>query len=306
MIEKSDQEHSTLHRIWDIVILFGIAVTLFLAQSASWLNHTIFDKDTFTSTVTPIVQSAQSRQAIASTITAKAFASKPLINQLLGDNVTALISGLLATDTAQQMMSNLVDRSYTYLTSNNPQPIAINLVPVKVPLQAITQILENRGQDVSIDPNSIPNTITLFDPSNLPDIYGYSVMLLWFGPLCWIGFILLAILYIYLGRARYARRVYTLGGVVILVACVGLLIGPLLPPPVSATVPIPELRPIISQIITALIAPFTSQMITTIIVTAVVLIIFYSRFAIVRGAQWVIQKTAAMTSTTPRPAGSKK
>src|ERR1700757_3084207 len=125
MIQDSDTAPTTLQRLRDIVILFAIGILFLLAESAFWLNHTIFDKDTFTSTVTPILQSEPSREAVASTITEKAFADKPLVNRLIGDNVSSLITGLLGTDVAQQMISGIVHRSYTYLTTDNPQPITI-------------------------------------------------------------------------------------------------------------------------------------------------------------------------------------
>jgi hypothetical protein len=301
MIEKSENESTTLQRLRDIVILFAIGVLFLVGQSAYWLNHVIFDKATFTSTVTPILQSESSRQSVASTITDKAFADKPIVNRLIGTNVTALISGLLATDVAQQMISGLVNRTYVYLTTDNPQPIAIDLVAIKTPLQKITDILESRGRDVSINPDNIPDQIVLFDPSNLPNIYSYSVTALWAGPIAWIGFLVLAALYIYMGRRIYARRVYILGGVIIIAALIGLSVGPLISPPLIAQVPIPDLRPIVSQILAALLSPFASQLITAIVITAIVLIIFFSRFAIVRGAQWTVKKAGDMTSGSQKP-----
>lgn len=296
---------STLRRIRDVVILIATAILLLLAQSAYWLNHTIFDKQAFTSIVTPIVNSSEARTAVASTIVSQAFADRPLINRLIGDNVTALITGLLGTDVAVQMTNALISKSYDYLTTDNPQPVAIDLVAIKTPLQKITELLESRGRDVSIDPDSIPDSIVLFDPSNLPNIYGYSVLLLWLGPLCWIGLIILIVLHIYLGRDRYPRRVYELGSAIIIASLLGLLVGPLLPPPISAQVPVPELRGTVETLAAALLAPFTQQMITAIVLTAIVLIIFRFRIAILHGMQWLTQKAADSVSAAHKPAKKK-
>lgn len=292
---------STLRRIGDIVILIVAAALLLVAQSAYWLNHTVFDKQAFTSIVTPIVNSDATRSAVATTIVNEAFADRPLINRLIGNNVTALVSGLLGTDLAVQMTSAVISKSYDYLTTPDPQPVTLDLIAIKAPLEKITELLESRGRDVAINPDNIPDSITLLDPSSLPNTYGYSVFLLWFGPLCWIGFVLFSILYIYLGRRIYPRRVYILGGIIIVASCIGLLVGPLLPPPISAQVPIPELRSTVQTLIESLLAPFTQQMITAVILTAIVLIIFYCRFAILRGIRWLTEKAADSVSTAKKP-----
>lgn len=286
---------ATLRSIRDVTLLTLTGILLLFAQSAYWLNHTIFDKQNFTSIVNPILASNEAHTAIATTIVNQAFADRPIINRLIGNNVTALVSGLLGTDIAGQIMTSLVDRSYTYLTTDNPKPIQIDLVAIKTPLEKITSILGTNQVDLS----AIPDTITLFNPSGLPDIYGYSILLLWLGPLFWIGFVILAVLYVYLGRKQYANRVYWLGGTILLASGFGLLVGPLLPPPIVAQVPIPELRGIVDELIAAILAPFTGQMVTVICITLVVLIIFYFRIAILHGAQWAIRKTTESLAPPP-------
>lgn len=287
----------TLRQIRDIIILTVAGILLLFAQSAYWLNHTIFNKQTFTSIVTPIITSESSRQAIASTVVDKAFEDKPVVNRLIGNNVTALVAGLLGTDLAQQMITSVVDKSYSYLTTEKPQPITIDLIAIKTPLEKITEILENRGTDVAVNPSNIPDSITLFDPSDLPNVYGYSILLLWLGPVFWLSAFFLAALYLHLGRQRYPRRIYTLGGVILFVSFLGLLVGPLLPPPIVAQVQIADLRVVVEQLIAGLLYPFTQQMIITIIVTSFVLIVFSLRFPTLHGAQWVIRKTSDSLSS---------
>lgn len=291
-------QSSTVRRIRDIVLLTFVAVFLVVAQSAYWLNHTIFDKTTFTSIVTPIINSNETRSAIASTVVDRAFEDRPLVNRLIGNNVTALITGLLGTDIAIQMTDALINRSYNYLTTGQREPIVLDLVAIKDPLQRITELLESRGRDVRIDPTTIPDTVVLLNPSDVPDFYQFSVTMLWLGPLCWIGLLIVAASYIYLGRERYDRRVYFLGSVIILVSSLGLLAGPLVPPPVSAMVQIPGLRGTVNQLISALLAPFLRQMMITIAITVIVMLLMRFRLNILRGAQWATQKTVNSVSTT--------
>ena len=269
---------------------------LLFAQSSYWLNHTIFDRQTFTSIVTPVVQNETTRNAIASTITERVLADRPIVNQLIGANFTAVVAGLLNSDAAKQLTAGLINRSYAYLTTENPQPIAIDLTAIKVPLERITEIIESRGNDVRVNPANIPDRIVLFDPAGLPNIYGYSVLLLWLGPLFWLGFVILAALYIYLGRDTFAKRIYMLGGTIIIASCIGLLVGPLLQPPIVAQVQMPGLRPVADQLIASLLQSFNAQNTAVIVATAIVLIVFYLRFAIVRSVRWTAAKISDVLS----------
>ena len=290
-------QSSTVRSIRDTVLLILAAVFLFVAQSAFWLNHTIFDKQTFTSIVTPVVNSTETRSAIASTVVDRAFEDRPLVNRLIGNNVTALITGLLGTDVAVQMITALIDRSYEYLTTGDREPVVLDLVAIKEPLQKITELLESRGRDVRIDPTTIPDTVILLNPSDVPDFYQFSVLLLWLGPLCWIGLLIVISLYLYLGRSLYDRRIYILGSVIIVVSLLGMLAGPLLPPPISAQINIPELRGTVNELISALLAPFIRQMSITIVLTLIVMIVVRFRFNILHGGQWAMQKTVDSVST---------
>ncbi len=302
----SEAKSATHHKIRDSIILVLTGLLLLLAQSAFWLNHTIFDKQTFTSTVTPVIQSDASHQAIASTITSQILADNPVVERLIGKNVTALIMGILGTDLGQQLQSNLIDRSYAYLTTDNPKPIAINLEPIKVPLEKVTQVLESRGTDVTIDASKIPDTIVLFNPSNLPDLYSYGVAMLWLGPLFWLSFLVLSVLYVYLGRHNYPRRVYILGGVIITASIIGLFVGPTLVPPIVAQVPMSELRGIVNQLMNELLASFTTQNVIAITITGIAMTIFYSRHAITKGTHWAVQKTSDVNTDSKTPSRTKK
>ncbi len=279
--------------------IFGLTlagVLLLLAQSAFWINHTIFDKATFSTIVTSTINTEQSRQAIAATVVGRTLQDRPVIRRIAGDKATQLISGLLGTDLAAQTINTVVDRSYTYLTSENPESIEIDLLPIKTPLAGLVSFAESQGREVNFDVNSVPDSIMLFDASNLPNIYGYSVLMLWLGPLFWLGSFGLFAIYMYRGRRVYAKRIYIVGTVIILVSFVGLLFGPLLPPPISALVPVTELRSVVGSLVGALLAPFTSQMYVTIASTAIILAIFSQRFTILHLFQKVAVKPKAADS----------
>lgn len=287
---------TTFAKIRDAIILTLASILLLLAQSAFWLNHTIFDKASFTSITNSVLLTDSTRQAVATTIVDQAFQDKPVLKRLIGNNMSALISGLLATDIATQATSAVVDRTYIYLTSNDPQPIGFDLLPLKTPLERIVSVVESQGRDVSFDVSNIPDSIILFDPKNLPDIYSASIMTLWLGPLAWIGATVLFGLYIYLRRTVYPRAVYFVGAAIIAVGAIGLLVGPLVRPPVVAMVSIPSLRSVFDQLIAALLQPFNQQMILMICLAVFVLIIFALRIHILHAAHWSLRKLSELAS----------
>lgn len=268
---------SWLRRYKSIFFLTVATIFLLLAQSAYWLNHTIFDQKSFNSIVSTTLQSESSREAIAQNIINRALEDKPILRRTVGPQATQLVTGLLGTDLATQSFNTVIDRTYAYLTSKNPQPIAIDLTSIKVPLSGLVSFAERLGREASFDPSNIPDSIELFNPKNIPDIYSYSIALLWLGPLFWLSSIIIFALYIYRGRAVYAKRVYIVGGLCIAVSGVGLLFGPIIPPTVAALVPTLELRPVVGDLISNLLQPFTQQMYVTIILTGLFLACFGQR-----------------------------
>lgn len=266
------------------VFALGFAGLLFLlAQSAFWVNQTLFDKQTFTSITQSVIQSEESRQAVANGIVDRALADKPILKRTISDKATKLLTGLLGTDLVTQATNLVIDKAYAYATSPNPEPIDFDLTAIKTPVARIVAFAEDQGREIQFDPNDIPDTVVLFEPTNLPDIHGYSVKMLWLGPLFWLSSLLIFSLYIYRGgRQYYAKRVYIVGAVIGMVALIGLLAGPVIPPPLAALTPQTGLRGIVEDLISAFLKPFTQQMIITLLITAVALFIFSLRFNILR------------------------
>src|SRR5690606_22608926 len=86
-----------------LVILAGILRGV--ASSALWVNHYVFNTDTFSSVVTTSLTSESSRQAIAQGITDRALSDRPVLKKVAGDVPVRLMSGLLGTTQA----TNLID-----------------------------------------------------------------------------------------------------------------------------------------------------------------------------------------------------
>jgi len=289
---------SWLRRYKSIFLLTVASILLLLAQSTYWLNHTIFDQRNFNTIASATLQTESSREAIAQSIVNEVLADKPILSRTVGPKATQLVTGLLGTDLAVQSLDTVVNRTYAYVTSKNPQPIAIDLTAIKTPLSGLVSFAERLGREASFDPSNIPDSIELFNPKNIPDIYSYSIALLWLGPIFWLSSILLFASYIYRGRSVYAKRVYIVGGLFIAVSFIGILVGPIVPPTVAATVPTIELRPVIGDLISNLLQPFIDQMLVTIIATSIVLICFNQRRRFAKFAIKLSNKVSGTSGTT--------
>ena len=69
------------------ILLVFAAISLFFAQSATWAKHTLFDQETFTSTLTNTITTEQNRQAIAATVVDAALSNRPALRSAIGERM---------------------------------------------------------------------------------------------------------------------------------------------------------------------------------------------------------------------------
>ena len=272
------------------------AVMLFLAQSAYWVNHTVFDKDNFSSITTTALLSQSSRDAIATSVVNKSLENRPVIKRVIGERATSLTSGLLGSDFANQAVTALTNKTYAYTTASNRQDIKIDLTAIKTPLTGIISLAQSRGVDVPQTQYQIPDEVVLIQKDAFPDLSGAVKLMLWLGPLFWLSTVILFGLYIYIGRAAYARRVYMAGAAIVTVALLGLLTSPFVPSPVAAVVPNIDLRPVAENLVTGFLAPFKTQMYYMLGTTLVILFAFNQRFNILA----LVRSLGTRVSKKPR------
>ena len=246
---------SRLSKFGSVALLFFAAVTLFLAQSAYWVNHTVFNKANFSNITTTALLSQSSRDAIATSVVNKSLENRPVIKKVVGEKAVSLTSGLLGSDFASQAVTALTEKTYAYATAPDRQDIKIDLTAVKTPLTGIISLAQSKGVNVPQTQYQIPDEITLLRSDAFPDLSGAVKTMLWLGPLFWLSTIILFGLYIYLGRAVYAKRVYMAGLAVVAVAVLGLLANPFIPPPIAAAVPNIDLRPVAQDLAAGCLAP---------------------------------------------------
>ena len=265
-----------------VLIALGM-ITFFLAQSTLWVSNNFFNENQFVGTVEEVLTTEESRQAISGTIVHTALQNNPVAEQLIGKQLTALVNGLLGSDIAGQLFDRVAHRTYAYLTSSDRQDIAINLTSIKDPLASLVTIIEKTGRDVKFDPSNIPDTITLVESDSLPDISSYIRMMLFASGLLWFVTVASFATYIYLYRNKLIRSIYVVGWSIIAISAIALLSGPFVPPAIASLVNTIDIRGVVEDLTIAFLEPFQVQLLSSIVIAALVMLIISLRGAIRSG-----------------------
>lgn len=251
---------------------------LFFAQSAYWVNHSVFNRDNFTQTTTTALLSESSRAAISTAVVDKALHDYPVLQRTIGQRAEALVGGLLGSDLSNQAVSALSSKVYAYTTSSDREDIKIDLTAVKEPISNLVALAQDNGREVRIDVDKIPDEIVLIEESAFPDFSGLVQLMIWLGPVLWLSTLAVFGSYIYLGRAEYSKKVYMVGLTIVFVGVLGLTFGPFVPPTLAAGVPNIELRPVVENLASGFLEPFKNQMSYMIGVALLALLAFNQRF----------------------------
>lgn len=242
------------------VLITAIIGGLFIvvANSAVWVNRYLSDTDNFTQTAVTSLTSESSTDALANEIVDTALADYPTIKNVVDDTAVNFISGLLGSGRMKQAMTQVVARLQIFLTSPQKPPVVINLEGAKTVVNRLIE-LSGREGETRINPDEIPNKITVFDPAKFPNFYHYTVVLTWLSPL--LGLAALALLaWPYIQKRDRYKEVMIIQGVCVTVAgLLALLLGPLFRPIALGSISSVNLRVVVGNLYDAFISTFNSQ-----------------------------------------------
>ena len=240
--------------VWFLV--FAV-VALILMNSAFWFTRNIFNPDKFASIAREGIINDSSLDALSAGITAKIFEGRPVAQNVFQDPVNKMVSGLLRSNLATQVFERTISRTQNLLTTKNPEPVEINLVPIKDAIVRINSVVEQ-----PVDISTIPDTVTIFDQVHIPNIYNLGTTLLWVGPIA----LLLAIFLLGfpLLRSRQdsglLRKVLLWESIAVFIGfIISLLIGPLFKPQLLVNVSDANAKQLVSNIYDAFVKSFDHQ-----------------------------------------------
>jgi hypothetical protein len=249
-----------------ILLSLLAAFLLIVTNSAVWFNNYIFDSNNFTKLTTQAIQEESSRTALATEITDRLLENRPALKGVIDEPMIKLTSGLLGSNAAQTALNKTVSQFQIIITSKNPQNVSFDLSSIK---QTLSQVLTVAGnltgkntENAQVRVEDVPDTITIINVDNLPNIYMLGVVLLWVAP---IATLIAAGLLAYLVyRARYSRHVSAVvlaveGGILFLAGLFALALGPIFKPPLLANVPSENMRVVVENIYQVFIDKFNQQ-----------------------------------------------
>lgn len=249
-----------------ILLSLLAALLLVIANSALWFNKYIFNGDNFTQITTQAIEQESSRTALATAITDKIMEDRPRLKQVIDEPVIKLTSGLLGSDLTQTALTKTVSQFQVILTAEKPEDASLDLSSIKQTLPQVIAVAGNISdrdtEAATLRVEDIPDTITIVNANDVPNIYRLGVALLWIAPIAALVAVMIFIYLIY--RARYSRKISAIvlaveGGMLIVVGLFALALGSLLQPSILANVPNANMRIVVDNMYQAFIATFNSQ-----------------------------------------------
>ncbi len=273
---------------WSLLAL--AALLLLLAQGSAWVKNTLFDQADFKSIAITTLSQQQNRDAIASKVVDTALQDRPIIKRIAGDRLSAFTSGLLASDFGERVLDGVVSKMYGYVTNPNPKDVELQLTVIKQPLSILTQIAQTYDADIKLEADAIPDTLVLVRANEVPNVSGIYRSFIWLAPLFWLLTLAAFASYLYINRKDYAKHVYRVYGAIIIVVVIGLSTGPFVPQSVGALLADANTSQLVTNLVSAYLAPFTQQMWTMAAIASVAVIIFSQRQRIVTTSQSLLAK----------------
>lgn len=282
------------------VALAVLGLTFFMAQSAFWINHALFNQENFTQTASEVLLSDTSRDAIAQTIVDNTLADRPLVKRVIGDQATSFVSSILGSNLSENAVSGLISRSYAYLTSPNREAIAIDLTSIKQPIAGILSFVENQGRQVQFNADAIPDAIVILEADALPDFSGVVRSMLIFGLVFWLITIIGGLVFVFYKRRDWRRRAYQLLAVWAGTSIVALFIGPFIPQIIASFMGVISLRGVVSDMTGAFLSPFGMQMIWSAVICGVLFLVVYFWWVFPKAWGAIVAAVQKRSGTTRR------
>jgi hypothetical protein len=233
---------------------------LLIANSGYWVNRYIFNEQKFSEIAVSSVLSSDSRQAIAEGVSTKLYEHRPVAKSVLSEPTTSIVNGVLGSPRLQAPLTDLVKRINVRMTSKTQPEVALDLTGVKSTLTQVVGTVNNAtDKDVSFNPENIPDKIVVIKSNNLPNLYNYTVAILWLSPLTLIAGLLLMILPYVWWRNRYKTIMTTQGIMLMVVGALSQMLGPLFHPLVLGNLETDAGRTVVGNLYNAFLQTFEHQ-----------------------------------------------
>lgn len=246
---------------------------LLVANSGYWVNRFVFNEQKFSQIAVTSILSSDSRQAIAEGVSTKLYENRPVAKRVLSEPTTSIVNGILGSPKMQQPLTELVKRINVRMTSKTQPEVALDLTGVKSVLSQVVGTVDTvTNKDIAFQPDNIPDKIVVVKSDNLPNLYNYSVAILWISPLTLIAGGLLVVLPYFWWRNRYKTIMTAQSIMFFSVGAIALMVGPLFRPLVIGNLATDAGRTVIGNLYNAFLATFEHQSYIFFVLGAVLLV----------------------------------
>ncbi len=281
---------------------------LLVANSGYWVNRYIFNEQKFSQIAVSSILSSDSRQAIAEGVSEKLYENRPIAKKFLAEPTTNIVNGILGSPQLQKPLTELVKRINVRMTSKTQPEVALDLTSVKTMLsQFVGTVDKVSNKDVSFNPENIPDKIVVIKSDNLPNLYNYSVAILWLSPITLIAGLLLMILPYVWWRNRYKTLLTMQGIMLLVVGAIAQMVGPLFRPLVIGGLQTDAGRTVVGNLYSAFLTTFEHQSMVFFLLGGLLLLVrILIHFEVFRKAKGLATSTAAATSAKAKEVRANK
>jgi hypothetical protein len=252
---------------------FALVFSFLVALTSLWLNRTFYSPNTLADITTEVLQEESSRNAISNLIVDRVFEDRPALAATVGPRLVPVISGLLGSDFVASSLNNTVERLRVAFTSDTPEEIVINLVPIKSTIVAVQNTIGQTEEEKRVNTEDIPDEIVLLDTSNFPNYSDEGIVVLWLGPLSLAFILTSAGIWIYRGRKNkgaFYLRIRIVAALGALAGIIALFVGPLIEPVFVRYARTAESQTVVRNLYEGLIESFNQQATALLVLSIIV------------------------------------
>jgi hypothetical protein len=148
-----------------------LAVALYVANTAWWLDAEVLDTDEFVNSAVVVLNQPSSRDTMATIVVARLVEEIPLLT-LVEDALVGVFSDLLGTDQLQDVLVLISQELHQRMVSGDTGPIVIDLEPyhdvLLSPIEAISPEL------AGLVPDSWFRSVEVLEGGVIPDLSPYA------------------------------------------------------------------------------------------------------------------------------------
>ena len=179
------------HTTGQIISAVLATFLLLLASVSWWFYNDIYNQKNFQNHVSQALQTQESREAISGLIIDEGFKNRPVLKNLVSDQLGEVFAGVLTGPRVQTIFEKLIVKVHDVLFSPTPKAIAIDITGIKVFIERLSQVVESATGEER-QSAAIPDQIVLVKAGEIPSIAPVGLTLLAIGPIALLGGLALA------------------------------------------------------------------------------------------------------------------